>query len=189
MAADTLARNWWLFAIRGVLAILFGVLALLWPAITLVVLVLMFGAYVIADGVLAIASGLRNRKSEPRWWTLVLEGLAGIALGVVTFLWPETTAVVLVYLIAAWAVVTGVLETVEAIRLRKEIRGEGWLALGGILSVVFGLLLVLFPGAGAISVVWLIGAYAIVFGIVVIVLAFRLRRWRATREDAMAQPA
>lgn len=173
-----LARNWWLLAVRGVLAILFGVAAFLWPGLTLTVLVLMFGAYALVDGIFAIAAGFAARGEQERWWMMLLTGLAGVAVGVLTFLWPNVTALVLLYFIAAWAIVTGIFEVAAAIRLRKEIEGEWFLGLAGIMSVIFGVLLVLLPSAGALALVWLIGIYAVIFGILMLVLSFRLRSWR-----------
>jgi uncharacterized membrane protein HdeD (DUF308 family) len=173
----TLARNWWVLALRGLCAIIFGILAFVWPVITLGVLVLLFGAYTLVDGVLSIIAAISKREgSGLPWWALLLEGLLGIAAGIVTFVWPGMTALFLLFLIAAWAIVTGVFEIIAAIRLRKEIEGELWLALCGILSVIFGVLLFVRPGAGALTVVWLIGTYAIFFGILQLALAFRLKR-------------
>ena len=171
-----LARNWWMVALRGVLGILFGLIALVWPGITLLVLVALFGAYALVDGIFAVVAAFRAGRSRFRWW-LVLEGIAGISAGIATVFWPQITALVLLVLVAAWAIVTGVLEIVAAIRLRKVITGEWVLALTGVLSVGFGVLLLLFPGPGALSLVWLIGAYALAFGILLLVLAFRLRSW------------
>jgi uncharacterized membrane protein HdeD (DUF308 family) len=185
----TLVRNWWLFAARGVAALIFGVLAILWPFVTLQVIVLIFGAYVLIDGVFAVISGIRSFGESRRWWLLVLDGLAGIAVGVLTFLWPEVTALVLLYFIAAWAIVTGILEIAAAIQLRREITGEWRLVLGGVASIVFGVLLVIFPGAGALGLVWLIGAYGILFGILLIALAFRLRAMRGEVKPAAPTPA
>ena len=159
---------------------MFGVLVLAWPGISLYVLVLLFAAYTFFDGFFAVLSAIsRAAEGRARWWPMLLEGIAGIAVGVLAAVWPGLTALVLLYLIAAWAIVTGIFEIVEAVRLRKEIKGEWLLALGGIASLVFGVILVLFPGAGALAVVWLIGAYSILFGIVLLVLAFRLQRKRA----------
>src|SRR5439155_14286490 len=170
-----LARNWWVVALRGVAAILFGILAFIWPGLTVAALVLLFGAYALVDGVFAIVGAFQHRHEHDRWWVLLLEGIAGIIAGVLTFIYPGVTALVLLYFIAAWAIVTGIIEIVAAIRLRKEIHGEFWLALSGIFSLLFGVLIVLFPGAGALTVVWLIAAYAILFGITMLALAFRLR--------------
>lgn len=179
---DMLARNWWILAVRGVAAILFGIAAFLWPDITLLVLVLLFGAYALVDGIFAVIAGIAARREQERWWMMILNGLAGIAIGVLTLLWPGITALVLLYFIAAWAILTGVFEIAAAIRLRREIEGEWLLALAGITSVIFGILLVALPGPGALALTWLIGAYALVFGILMLVLAFRLRRWRDTVE-------
>ena len=172
-----LARNWWVLAIRGVAAILFGVGAFLWPEITLTVLVLLFGAYALVDGIFAVVAGISVRKEQERWWMMVLEGLAGIVIGVLTFLWPGVTALVLLFFIAAWAIITGIFEIAAAIRLRKEIEGELLMGLAGLASVIFGVLLIVQPAAGAFAVVWLIGAYALLFGVLLIILALRLRNW------------
>jgi uncharacterized membrane protein HdeD (DUF308 family) len=175
----TLARNWWVLALRGLCAIIFGILAFVWPGVTLGVLVLLYGAYALVDGVLAIIAALSKRQeSGLPWWALLLEGLLGIAAGIVAFVWPGITALFLLFLIAGWAIVTGVFEIIAAIRLRKEIEGELWLALSGIVSIIFGVLLFARPGAGALTVVWLIGAYAIFFGIFLLALAFRLKRFK-----------
>jgi uncharacterized membrane protein HdeD (DUF308 family) len=183
MVAD-LARYWWVLAIRGVAAILFGIAAFVWPGITLTVLVLLFGAYALVDGIFAVVEGISVRKEQERWWLMVLEGVAGIIIGVLTFLYPSITALVLLYFIAAWAIVTGAFEIAAAIRLRREIEGEWLLALAGIASLIFGVLLVIRPSSGALAVIWLIGAYAIVFGILMLVLAFRLRGLRDTMRQA-----
>src|SRR4051794_18320940 len=155
MMVMVLARNWWALVLRGLFAVLFGIMAFAWPGITLGALVLLYGAYALVDGIFAIAAALAGRTGGLPWWAMLLEGVAGIAVGIMTFAWPGITAIVLLYLIAAWALVTGVLEIVAAIRLCREIRGEWLLALSGILSVLFGLALVVNPGAGALAVVWL----------------------------------
>jgi uncharacterized membrane protein HdeD (DUF308 family) len=184
-----LSRNWWTLALRGLFAVLFGIMAFAWPGITLGALVLLYGAYAFADGVLAIAAALVGRTVGVPWWSLLIEGLAGIGVGIITLIWPGITALVLLYLIAFWAVVTGVFEIVAAIRLRKEIRGEWLLALSGVLSVLFGVALIVSPGAGALAVVWLIGAYAIVFGALMIALALRLRSWLSRTSHVTISPS
>jgi uncharacterized membrane protein HdeD (DUF308 family) len=174
---ETLARYWWAVAVRGVAAVLFGLMAIIWPAITVTVLVLLFGAYALVDGVLALATAIFGGRSAGgrRLW-LALEGVAGVLTGVITFVWPGITTLALLWLIAAWVLVTGVLEIVAAVRLRREMEGEWLLALSGVLSVVFGILLIVWPTAGAVTVVWLIGIYAVVFGVAVIALSLRLRK-------------
>lgn len=172
---NLLARNWWLLALRGLLALIFGFLALIWPAITLRVLVILFGAYALVDGLFRVITALKDTRK--RWGILLLEGVIGIAVGIVAFIWTDITALALLYLIAAWALVTGILEIIVAVWLRKELRDEWLLGLAGLASVVLGLLLAIWPGSGALAIVWLIGGYAIVFGVLLIVLAFRLRSW------------
>jgi len=170
-----LAKNWWVLALRGVLAIVFGVLAALMPGITLFALVLLFGSYAIIDGGFAIVAAIRRRGTAGPWWALLLEGLIGIAAGVVTFVFPGLSALALVYVIGAWAIFTGVLEILAAFGLRRQIQGEWWLAATGVLSIIFGGLVLFRPGAGALALVLWIGAYSIVFGILLLALAFRLR--------------
>lgn len=172
---DMLARNWWLFLLRGIAGIAFGLITFFAPGISLAALVLLFGAYALADGVFAIWSAIR-RHGEDRWWVLLLQGLLGIAAAAVTLLWPGITALALLFVIAAWALVTGVLEIAVAIRLRKAITNEWLLVLSGIASVVLGVLLVLNPAVGALVVVLWIGAYALVSGALLVGLSFRLRR-------------
>jgi len=170
-----MANNWLWVALRGVLAILFGIVAFVLPGLTFVVLVIWFGAYAFVDGIFTVIAAIMNRTKNDRWWVLLLEGLLGIVVGILTFLQPGITGAALVYLIAAWAIITGVLEVIAAIRLRQEIQGEFWLALTGVLSVIAGIAMFLFPDTGAIAIVWIIGAYALLFGIMLLVLAFRLR--------------
>jgi uncharacterized membrane protein HdeD (DUF308 family) len=171
-----LARNWWVVALRGVVAILYGLFALVWPGLTLEILVLFFGAYMLVDGVFAIFAAFTNRAGHDRWWVLLLEGLVGIAAGIITFSNPGLATLALLYVISFWAIVTGVLEIVAAIRLRKEIQGEWLLALSGIVSLVLGILLIVFPAAGVLTIAWIIGAYAILFGAMLLSLSLRLRR-------------
>jgi uncharacterized membrane protein HdeD (DUF308 family) len=173
-----LTRNWWALALRGVLAIAFGTLALLWPALALLVVVVSFAAYALVDGVFAIMAAVTGQRPGRRWWSLVLEGVLGISAGVLTLLWPGITWLVLLYLMAYWAIATGVFEVVAAVRLRKEIEGEWALALSGILSVLFGLTLVVLPDVATLAVAWLIATYWILFGALLLTLAFRLRTGR-----------
>jgi uncharacterized membrane protein HdeD (DUF308 family) len=170
-----LTRSWSALAVRGVLAIIFGFLVFTWPGITLGVLVLFFGANALIDGVIALVAAFRGSASGGRWWGMLLQGILGIATGIITFLWPGLTALVLLYLIAAWAIVIGVFEIIAAIRLREEIRGEWLLGLRGVLAIVFGVILFANPGAGALALVWLIGSFAVAFGVLELILAFRLR--------------
>ncbi|MBX6331412.1 MAG: DUF308 domain-containing protein, partial [Gemmatimonadaceae bacterium] len=170
------ARNWWVVALRGVAGVLFGIFTFFAPGISIAALVLLFGAYALVDGVLAIASAFR-RRGIGRWWVLLLEGVVDVAAAVVTFVWPAITALALLYVIAVWALLTGILEIAAAIRLRRVITGEWLLVLSGVLSLVLGVLLIAFPSAGAVAVVVWIGAYALVFGLLLIVLGFRLRAW------------
>ncbi|MGP1674893.1 MAG: HdeD family acid-resistance protein [Candidatus Limnocylindrales bacterium] len=170
-----MARSWWTFILRGVLAILFGVIAFVAPPATIAALVLLFGAWALVDGVFGIVNGIKNRGTDRSWALALLEGAAGIVAGVLALAFPAVAAGVLLLLISAWSIVTGVIEIVMAVRLREQITGELWLAIGGILSIVFGLLLFLFPLSGAITIVWIIGAFAIAFGISMIVLGWRLR--------------
>lgn len=171
-----LAGNWWLLLVRGIAAILFGVLAFTMPGLTVSVLVLLFGIYALIDGVSAIITAFRTRGSMSNWWVGALEGVVGIIIGILVLLWPAITALVLLYMIAAWAILTGILEIAAAIQLRKEIEGEFWLVLAGVASIAFGLLAFVYPAAGALSLVIFIAAYAVVFGIALVLLAFRLRR-------------
>jgi uncharacterized membrane protein HdeD (DUF308 family) len=183
-----LARNWWALVLRGLAAILFGVLAFAWPGITLFVLVLFFGAYMLVDGIFAIVAAVRAAGEEDRWWLLLIEGILGVLAGLVAFFWPGLTALALLYFIAAWAIVTGIMEIVAAVRLRQEIEGEWALGLSGLLSVIFGVLLVVLPApAGLLSLVWLVGAYAVATGVLLLILAFRVRS-EAGRE-APARPS
>lgn len=168
-------RGWWLLVLRGVFAVLFGVLAFAQPNITLAALVLLFGAYALVNGVFTLAMGLRAPKGMPGKGTLVLLGLLGVAAGVLTFVYPGITALSLLVVIAWWAILTGIFEIATAVRLRKEISNEWFLILSGALSVVFGVLLIARPNAGALAVVWLIGAYALLFGILLLVLAVKMK--------------
>ena len=170
-----LARNWWALVLRGVLAIVFGVLAFVNPGLTLSALILLFGAYSLVDGVFAIISGLRAAQRHERWWPFALEGLASIVVGILAFLMPVAAAFALLMIASAWSIVTGILRIAAAIRLRREISGEWLLILNGLLSVAFGVVIVLFPGAGLVTLVWVVGMYAILFGVILVALGFRVR--------------
>jgi uncharacterized membrane protein HdeD (DUF308 family) len=175
---NLMTQNWWAIALRGLVAVLFGIAAFVWPGITLWALVAIFGAYALVDGIFAVIEAFRRDVVGERWWALLFEGFVGIAIGILTFAWPRLTAMGLLYLIAFWAIVTGVFEVITAIRLRHEIRGEWMMGLIGVLSVAFGFLLVAFPLAGALSVVLIIGAYAVATGALMIALGFKLRSLR-----------
>jgi uncharacterized membrane protein HdeD (DUF308 family) len=171
-----LARGWWVLLLRGIAAIVFGVLAFAWPGLTLVTLVLLYGAFALVDGIISlIAAFTGGAKPVPTWWLIVI-GLIGIAAGIVTFLWPGMTAILLVIFIGAWALVHGIFEIIGAIQLRKEIDNEWMLILSGVLSVLFGVVVLVAPGAGALGLIWAIAAYSILFGITFVGLALRLRR-------------
>lgn len=177
-----IVRNWWVLLVRGICAVLFGLLAFSWPGLTLFVLVLLYGAYALADGITAIALAFASGRHDGRmWWQMLIVGLLGIAAGVVTFAWPGVTALVLLVLIACWAIVRGIFEIAAAIRLRKVIEHEWMLAAAGVLSVLFGIVLLARPGPGALALIWVIGAFALIWGAVAIGLSFKLRglkvRW------------
>lgn len=174
-----LSRNWWTLALRGLAAVVFGILAFIWPGVTVTILVLFFGAYALWDGVFALIGAFRTESN--RRWPLVLEGLVGIAAGLFALFSPGLATLALLYVIGAWALITGIFEIIAAIRLRKEIEGEWLLLISGLLSVLFGFALFIWPAAGALALTWMIGAYAILFGILLIVLGFRLRTWNEQR--------
>ena len=181
-ALAVLAENWWAVALRGIVAIMTGIVAFLLPVPTMIALVWLFGAYAFLDGLFNLILVLRRRRTRSRpWWAFVLSGIAGVAIGVISFVWPGITALALVYLIAAWALITGVLEIIAAVRLRKEMKGEWLLALSGVFSVLLGVLLAIAPGPGAIAWVWYLGTLAIIFGVLMVALSFRLRG----RQEAM----
>lgn len=173
--AALLARNWWALALRGVAAIVFALLAFALPGVTLAVLVTLFGAYALIDGILAIVSAIRAAQGHRPWAAFLIEGAVGTIIGLVTFFMPGVTLAFLVALVAVWAIVTGALEIAAAVRLRQHIPGEWLLILTGVLSVIFGVLLFIAPITGALVIVWWLAAYALVFGILLLLLAFRLR--------------
>lgn len=173
--ARALHRGWWLTLLRGLAAIAFGVLTWIQPSISLAALILYFGAYCLANGIFGAWTAFAGRKDNEYWWVLLLEALLSIGIGILTFVVPGVTALALLFYIAIWAISTGVLEILAAIRLRREIQGEFLLILAGLASVVFGVLLVMQPAAGALAVVWLIAAYALAFGVILVLLAFKAR--------------
>jgi uncharacterized membrane protein HdeD (DUF308 family) len=176
MFANALSRYWWVALLRGLVAILFGIVAFALPGVTLATLVLFFAAFAFVEGILAIGSAIGARKTDETWWVLLVEGLLGVAFGVLTFMRPGITGLILLLYIAAWAIVTGALRIASAIRLRREIEGEGWLALGGVVSILFGVFMFAFPAAGALAVLFYIGAWSVVTGVTLCLLAFELRR-------------
>ena len=173
---ETVTRNWWLAVLRGVVAVVFGTICLIWPGLGLATLVLLFGAFAFIDGVFAGWAAFTMRRRHATWLPLMLEGVTGIVLGILVFRWPDMTAIALVLFIAAWAIVTGVLEIAAAVRLRKDIEGEWALGLMGLLSIAFGVLVAIWPGAGLLAVVVIVGVYAIFFGVALIAFGLRLRK-------------
>jgi uncharacterized membrane protein HdeD (DUF308 family) len=179
----TFSRHWWLLAVRGIFALLFGVLTFIRPISSLFALVILFGAFALVGGAVNLAMSIRPSRVGPRWPSLLFEGIVGLVAGILTLIWPAISALALLMVIAVWSVVTGVTSIVTAIRLRKEIKGEWLLALNGVLSVALGGLLFLFPGPGALALVIWIGAYALVSGVLLFILAFRIRAWGRAHTD------
>jgi uncharacterized membrane protein HdeD (DUF308 family) len=175
-AVQHLTRGWWLLLLRGIAGILFGIAAFIWPGLTVLALTLLYGAFAFADGILSLGAAFTKGGDEaiPTWW-LALIGLLGIAAGAIAFLWPGLTAFALIVMIGAWAVAIGVLEIIGAIWLRKEIADEWLLIATGIISVLFGLAVLLRPGAGALALAWAVGAYALLAGLLHVAFAFRLK--------------
>jgi len=183
-----LAQNWWVLALRGVLGILFGLIAFVYPGATMLSLVLVFAAYALVDGIFAIVSAVRAARKHERWGLLVAEGMANILTGIIAFVWPGITVVAFVLLMAAWALVSGTLMLAAAFRLRND-HGRWWLAFGGVVSILYGLLLVIAPLIGALVLTWWLGAYAIIFGAALLVLAFQLRARKDDSRPASAVPS
>jgi uncharacterized membrane protein HdeD (DUF308 family) len=180
---------WRLIALRGVLSILFGVLAFFWPGAFWLVVVVTFAAYALLDGILAIAAAVSGHEHGQRWWALLLEGIAGSAAAVICLAWVGIAEVAFMYVLAAWAVLSGIFEIAAAVRLRHYIRGEWLLALSGALSIILGVALALMPGVALLVIAWWVAAYAIAFGVLLLALAFRLRalvRETGSRREAMA---
>jgi uncharacterized membrane protein HdeD (DUF308 family) len=180
-----LSKYWWVFLLRGIFGVIFGILAFLMPGITLATLVLVWGIYALADGIVSLWSAMSGKTYGRDRWLVGLQGVVGAIAGVITLLLPTITAIGLLIAIAAWILIIGVMQIVAAVRLRKEIEGELWLGLSGLLSVLFALLLIFRPGAGALALVFLIGAYAFAFGVVLIIFAFRIRN-EAPAQQAQA---
>jgi uncharacterized membrane protein HdeD (DUF308 family) len=170
-----LARNWWALLIRGIAAVIFGILAFAWPGATLFVICILFGAYAFVDGVFAIVAAVRAAQAHERWWPFVIEGIVGLAIAAVTFYDISITFLALYFTVAVWAFVTGILEIAAGIQLRKSIANEFLLILAGLASIVFGIFMFWHPIAATVAIIWIIATYAIVFGIIMIALAFRLR--------------
>ena len=171
----SLTRNWWTWLIRGIAAVIFGILAYLWPGATWVAIGILFGAYALVDGVFAIVATFRAAETQQRWWPFLIEGVIGILIAAITFYDVGITILALYWTIAAWAFLTGIIEIVAAVQLRKHIANEVWLIIGGIASIAFGVLMIWFPLVGALTIIWLIAAYAIVFGVIMIAFSLRLR--------------
>ena len=178
-----LAHNLWMLLLRGIFAVVFGLLCVAYTDMTLPAMKAMFGAYALLDGVLALASSISTASGRPRWWSTFFEGVAGVAFGLLILIWQGITVFGLLYLIGAWAIVTGIFEITAAIRLRQHFTNEWLLILSGVASVIFGLLILVVPRAGALAVVWWIGTYAIFFGLFYAALAFRFRRWVERRSE------
>lgn len=170
-----LADRWWLFLLKGVAAIAFGVLAFIWPGMTLLTLVLLYGIFALTDGVLALIGAIRGSEYASRWW-LAIVGLLGIAAGAITLLWPGISGMALLVCIALWAIATGIMQIVGAVSMRHQIDDEWLLIAGGALSVIFGGLLLTRPGVGAVAVAYVIAAYAVMYGVLMLMLAFRLHK-------------
>lgn len=186
---DTLLRSWWVPALRGVIALLFGAVTLYWPQLTLLVLVSLFAGYAIFTGIISVAGAIKNHTHDDHWWLFLIIGLAGIGAGAIAIIHPAITAVVLVMLIGANALVTGVLDVVAAIRLRREIQGEWLLVLSGMASIVFGILVFLYPVAGVLTIIGLVSAYAFITGFLLIAAALRLRSLsKTTRRERRTTP-
>ncbi|MBR1169003.1 HdeD family acid-resistance protein [Bradyrhizobium sp. DASA03005] len=187
-ASTMLAKNWWLFLLRGIFGIIFGLLAFLFPGPTMLSLVLLFSAYMLVDGVAGIISAVRAMRRKDEWGLLIFEGLLNIAVGVAAFIWPGLTVLAFVFMVAAWAIISGALMMAAGFRLKLD-HGRWWMVLGGLLSLVYGALLVAMPLIGAVVLTWWMGAYAMVFGIALVVLSFKLRARQNDQTRSSAVPA
>jgi uncharacterized membrane protein HdeD (DUF308 family) len=179
--------HWWVLAVRGVAAIIFGLIALFNPGITLGVLVALFGAFLLVDGIVDIVGAFKLRGKIDRWWALLLEGVVDILIAAVAFLWPESAAMALVFFIGFWALLIGILEIWFGLKYRKEMENEWVLILAGVLAVIFGLTMFVYPAAGALSLIWLIGSFAIAFGAAMFFLSFRLKGLKGRVEEGVSE--
>jgi uncharacterized membrane protein HdeD (DUF308 family) len=188
MTDNSIADRWWVPLIRGIAAILFGVLVLVYPAISLMVLVMLWGSYALIDGVFSLVMAVRRGRGGGRWGWWAAEGIVGIVAGIVAFAWPGMTGLILLMVIAAWAVLTGITSIVTAVRLRKVITDEWLLGASGVLSIIFGLLLFAYPSTGALALLGIIAGYSIVFGVLLLGLAWRLYSWHRRSAGRPAMP-
>jgi uncharacterized membrane protein HdeD (DUF308 family) len=172
-----LTRNWWMIVVRGILAILFGLIAFFWPDLTFLLLILTFGAYAIVDGIFAMLTGVASSRYSSRWWVFLLEGIVSLAAGMISILQPGLAGFVLIAVIAAWAILTGAFEIAAAVRLRREITNEWMLAFAGFVSIVLGAVLFFQPATAGIVITLMIGTYALIFGVLLVILGLRLRKW------------
>ncbi len=178
-------KNWWIVGLRGLFSLMVGIISFLVPTATIFALVILFATYALLDGIFCLVALMRGSRRRGPWWMLTLEGVLGIGAAVITVLWPEITALALIFVIASWAIVTGVIEIIAAVRLRKQIESEWLLAAAGVLSILMGVVLAAWPGPGAVAIAFIIGAYALAFGALLIALAFRLRRWHGAQAPTL----
>ena len=178
-----LVRNWWMLALRGLIAVLLGIAAFVWPGLALAVLVGLFGAFALIHGIFSVLLAVGERHQSRRWWFLLVQGLVGTVVGIITFAWPVITVIAVLYLVAVWSLVTGLLELISALWLRSLLKDEWPLLLVGAISLVLGLILLFRPAASALAVLWLFGAYAIMFGVLLLIFAFRLRNLIEVRQE------
>ena|SRR5215467_36287 len=179
-AAQIVQHNWWIMALRGLFAIIFGLIALLVPRIALLAFIYVFAAYALVDGCVAVITAIQERDLLYRWGWVLFEGILSILVGIIAFANPNVTAFALLYIVAIYAILTGVMEIAAAFVLRELVSRDWALAVAGILSVVFGILLFFYPSAGILSILWLVGIYAIVFGVLFVIRAFQLRSWASS---------
>ena len=175
---ELVARSWWVYIVRGVLALVFGLFAYLNPAITMKILLIFFGIFIFIEGLLAIVGSIAGRKYSDIWWLVLLEGIAGVIIGVITFTRPAVTGMVLIVFVALWAIWSGLFRIITAIRLRKELDSEWLLIFGGIISILFGVMLFAHPGAGIVAIAWLIGFFASMSGILMITFGIKARKFQ-----------